>query len=223
MESELYEAMKSRHSVRRYKDIPLDKGTEEILRAEISACNSESGLHIQLVTDEPKAFDCFMAHYGKFSGVRNYIALVGKKDSDLDKKCGFYGERIVLTAQKAGLNTCWVAMSYKKIPKAFEIGKGEKLAAVIAVGTGANRGVPHRSKDAAAVSNINESSPEWFKAGVEAALLAPTAVNQQKFRFTQKENTVSAKAGIGFYTKMDLGIAKYHFELAAGKENFRWE
>ena len=23
-------------------------------------------------------------------------------------------------------------------------------------------------------------------------------------------------------TKVDLGIAKYHFELGAGKENFKW-
>jgi hypothetical protein len=24
------------------------------------------------------------------------------------------------------------------------------------------------------------------------------------------------------YSKMDLGIVKYHFELGAGKENFEW-
>ncbi|MEI3552822.1 MAG: nitroreductase family protein [Acutalibacteraceae bacterium] len=44
------------------------------------ACNQESGLHIQLVTNEPKAFDSFMAHYGKFKGVTNYLALIGKKN-----------------------------------------------------------------------------------------------------------------------------------------------
>lgn len=58
---------------------------------------------------------------------------------------------------------------------------------------------------------------------MEAALLAPTAVNQQKFHFTLRDGCVSAKAGlIGGCLKIDLGIVKCHFELGAGKENFRW-
>lgn len=81
------------------------------------------------------------------------------------------------------------------------------------------------------VSNASDITPKWFLRGVEAALLAPTAVNQQKFRFeyvsphgdgvhrVKAERTFSL---IG-YTKMDLGIAKYHFEVGAGKENFEWE
>ena len=60
------------------------------------------------------------------------------------------------------------------------------------------------------------------KKGVEAALLAPTAVNQQKFYLTLDGNKVKAKAGLGPCAKMDLGIVKYHFELGAGKENFEW-
>ena len=65
--------------------------------------------------------------------------------------------------------------------------------------------------------------PDWFKSGVEAELLAPTAMNQQKFLFSFDGNRVSAKAGMGFYTKVDLGIVKYHFEVGAGTENFEWE
>ena len=64
--------------------------------------------------------------------------------------------------------------------------------------------------------------PDWFKNGIDAALLAPTAMNQQKFVFSLNGDVVSAKAGVGFYSKIDLGIAKYHFEVGAGKENFRW-
>lgn len=59
--------------------------------------------------------------------------------------------------------------------------------------------------------------PDWFLAGVEAALLAATAMNQQKFYLTLKNDKVTAKAGLGFYTKMDLGIVKYHFEVASGR------
>ena len=37
-----------------------------------------------------------------------------------------------------------------------------------------------------------------------------------------KKNMSGINAGMGFYTKVDLGIAKYHFEIGAGKENFCW-
>lgn len=221
--AEEMEAMKERHSVRQYEDRPLDQNAVAALQEEISACNREGGLHIQLVTNEPKAFDGFMAHYGKFSGVRNYIAMIGKKGPDLEEKCGYYGERLVLKAQQLGLNTCWVAMTYSKIKTAFTVADGEKLCIVISLGYGKTNGVPHKSKSADAVAKADGVFPAWFKAGVEAALLAPTAMNQQKFLFTLDGNRVSAKAGFGFYTKIDLGIARYHFEIGAGKENFKWD
>lgn len=217
----LTEAMKARHSVRQYQNKPLETETIAALQAEIAACNQESGLHIQLVTNEPKAFDGFMAHYGKFSGVTNYIAMIGKKDG-LDEKCGYYGERLVLLAQQLGLNTCWVAMTYSKIKTAFVIDQGEKLCIVIALGYGESQGAPHKSKSVEEVAKTEGEMPDWFKSGVEAALLAPTAMNQQKFLFTLEGNKVSAKAGIGFYAKIDLGIVKYHFEIGAGRENFEW-
>ena len=218
----IIEAMNARHSVRQYQDSALAQSACARLQAEIDACNRESGLHIQLIVDEPKAFDGFMAHYGKFSGVRNYIAMIGKKGADLDEKCGYYGERLVLKAQKLGLNTCWVAMTYSKVKTAFTIDSGEKLCIVISLGYGKTKGVPHKSKSADAVTKADGSVPGWFRKGTEAALLAPTAMNQQKFLFTLNGNKVSAKAGFGFYSKIDLGIVKYHFEIGAGKENFQW-
>lgn len=219
----LTEAMKERHSVRQYRSQPLSEEAVSAMQAEIDACNQESGLHIQLVLDEPKAFDGFMAHYGKFRGVRNYIALVGKKDAKLDEKCGYYGERLVLKAQQLGLNTCWVAMTYSKIKTAFSIDRGEDLCAVISIGYGEAQGVPHKSKTVPEVAKTDGQMPDWFKSGIEAALLAPTAMNQQKFMFTLEGNRVAAKAGKGFYSKIDLGIVKYHFEVGVGKDQFQWE
>lgn len=219
---DLTEAIKNRHSVRQYEERAVEKEILNALQTEIEACNKEGNLHIQLVTNEPKAFDSFMAHYGKFSGVTNYIALIGKKGDRLDELCGYYGERLVLKAQQLGLNTCWVAMSYKKVNGAFQINKGEKLTVVIALGYGKTQCVQHKSKPAEAVSNLKSNSPEWFKSGVESALLAPTAMNQQKFTLNLDNGKVTAKAGTGFYTKIDLGIVKYHFEIGAGKENFTW-
>lgn len=219
---DLMEAMRRRHSVRAYQDRPLGAAAEELQRC-IEQCNRESGLHIQLVQNEPKAFAGRMARYGHFSNVKNYIVLIGKKGERLEEQCGYYGEKIVLRAQQMGLNTCWVALTYQKIPEAFTVAAGEKLVLVIAVGYGESEGTAHKSKSAEAVSHAPADAPQWFRSGVEAALLAPTAVNQQKFSFSLTgQNRVSAKAGFGFYTKVDLGIAKYHFELAAGTENFTW-
>lgn len=215
---ELIEAMKQRHSVRQYTNKKIEADILTKLQTEIDACNKKGDLHIQLITNEPQAFDSFMAHYGKFSGVTNYIALVGKKSDKLDELCGYYGERLVLKAQQLGLNACWVAMTYKKIPNAFKIDKGEKLTVVISLGYGKTQGVKHKIKRAEQVSNISAETPEWFKTGVEAALLAPTAMNQQKFKLNYADGKVTAKAGLGFYTKIDLGIVKYHFEVASGRK-----
>ena len=219
----LMEAMQARHSVRQYREEALRKEDAALLREDIEACNAESGLHIQLVCGEPKAFSGLLARYGKFSGVTNYIALVGKKGPDLSETCGYFGERIVLRAQQIGLNTCWVAMTYSKVPSAFSAGDGEKLCAVIAVGYGKTQGSGHRVKSLREVTEGEPPFPEWFVSGVEAALLAPTAMNQQKFRFALQGNRVSATAGSGFYTKLDLGIVKYHFAMGAGADAFTWD
>lgn len=152
---DIMEAMKKRHSVRQYIKRPLEENIVKELKREAEACNREGGLNIQLVTREPKAFDGFMAHYGKFSGVTDYIALIGEKDKYLDEKCGYYGERLVLKAQQLGLNTCWVAMTYKKVPGAFTANPGEKLTAVIALGYGMTQGEERKSKTLEQVSNIS--------------------------------------------------------------------
>lgn len=214
------ELMKARHSVRRFTDKPLEEDAVSILRDEIDTCNKEGGLHIQLVTGEPEAFQAGKPSYGQFKGCKNYLAMVGPKGKD--ESIGYYGERIVLKAMELGINSCWVALTYKKGKADVKIGAGEKLYMVVALGYGENQGVAHKVKDITKVSDYKSGDPEWYKAGVEAALLAPTAMNQQKFKFERSGDKVRAKAGLGFYTKTDLGIVKYHFELGADKGKELW-
>lgn len=218
------EAIKKRHSVRNYLNRKIDEELVAKLQSEIDTCNQESGLHIQMVIDEPKAFGGFMAHYGKFSGVQNYIALVGRKSDDLDEKIGYYGERLALAAQTLGLNTCWVALTFGKgIAKSrCQIDKGEKLVCVLTLGYGQTQGVAHKSKDMKNLCRATGEMPKWFLNGMEAAMMAPTATNQQKFFISLNGTRVSAKAAGGFYSKVDLGIVKYHFEIGAGVDNFKW-
>lgn len=219
----LQEAIVVRHSVRQYQEKAIEAPIIDRLNEEIALCNEAGRLHIQLVADEPQAFGGGMAKYGKFSGVGNYLAMVGPKGAD--EAIGYYGERIVLLAQTLGLNSCWVGLSFRKQPDRYSVAAGEKLYCVIALGYGATQGVQHPIKPVEKFVKVNGASPEWFRRGVEAALLAPTAVNQQKFEFELvDDHTVAAHARFTFigYGQLDLGIAKYHFEVAAGKENFSW-
>lgn len=213
---DMLELMKARHSVRQYTDRKIEQPVRDELMSLLQECNEESGLNMQIVFDEPDCFDSMMAHYGKFKGASNYIALIGKKSADLDEKCGYYGEKLVLKAQELGLNTCWVAMTYGKGKCAAKTASGEKRPVIIALGYGENQGVAHKNKELSAVCNCAGHMPDWFAKGMEGALLAPTAINQQKFYFTLEGDRVTAKAGKGFYTKVDLGIAKYHFEALSG-------
>lgn len=219
----LLEAIACRHSVRRYTDRPIEADKVEQLQAVIDEQNAEGGINMQLVLDEPEAFNCRLAHYGRFAGVRNYIALVGPKGKDLNTVLGYYGERVVLEAQRLGLNTCWVALTFKKKAVRAEIRQGEELGAVISIGYGQTQGHGHKIKSIAQVSSVEGEMPDWFRRGVEAALLAPTAVNQQQFKFLlSRPNTVIAKRGLGIYTQLDLGIVKCHFEVGAGSDTFVW-
>ena len=211
----LEEAIEARHSVRAYKEQPLAENVVKVLEEKIAVLNREGKLHIQLIQNEPKAFLGTMAKYGKFRNVGNYIVMAGQKADDLDERVGYYGEQLVLLAQTLG--------------GTYELGEDEKIACYIAIGYGESQGVSHKIKTVEQVSNISDITPLWFKKGIEAALLAPTAVNQQKFSFEyigmrNNRHQVRAKKGFSMigYTKMDLGIAKYHFEIGAGEVNFEW-
>ena len=225
----ILEAIEARHSVRKYTARAIEPEIVATLRDCIDKCNSEAGLHIQLVTEEPEAFASGLLKYGAFSGVRNYLVMAGKKGRDVEEKIGYYGEKIVLLAQTLGLNSCWVGLTYKKIPGAFALAEGETVHCVIALGYGENQGVQHPLKPVEKFYELASGQdgvvPQWFLDGMKAAMLAPTAINQQKFKFIlHPDSTVEARALFSFagYAAMDLGIVKCHFEAGAGADNFKW-
>ena len=222
----LSEAIKSRHSVRQYTDRPIEASAVATLRSAIEQYNAESGLNIQLVLEEPKAFSGrYVTTYGNFSGVRNYIVMAAPRGRDWEEKVGYYGELVILLAQTLWLNTCWAGLTYRKVPEAYKLREGDVIHCEISLGYGETQGRQHRNRPMEKFYEADGQIPQWFKAGVEAAMLAPTAVNQQKFKFILHEgNRVEAKPLFSLigYTYIDLGIAKCHFEIGAGKENFRW-
>ena len=123
---ELIEAIKARHSVRKYLDRPIEKAKAAQLREAIDRVNEAGGLNVQLVLNEPKAFSSGLWKYGQFSGVQNYLVMAGPKGKEAEEKIGYYGEELVLLAQTIGLNTCWVGLTYKKIPGTFTLRDGSR-------------------------------------------------------------------------------------------------
>ena len=210
--------IRERHSVRSYLDKKIEKDKVDELNKLIDDINKKEDLNIQLILYDREVFDKFILQYGRLKNCNNYIALIGKKDSLLEEKVGYFGEQIVLKAGELGLNTCWVAGTYKKSAVKAKINSNEKLVCIIALGYRETNGVVRRSKSIEDVTD-SEQYPDWFKKGIEFALLAPTAINQQKFKFEYvDENIVKAIALKGHLTKVDLGIVKYNFELGANKK-----
>ena len=213
----IMEAIDARHSVRAYRDEPIGQEKRQQLDQFAESCSQASGLHIFIRYDDPAGFDSRLARYGHFRNVRNYIVLAGRKDPEFDYRCGYYGEKIVLFAQQLGLNTCWAALTFNKRKVRELIPEGETLCMVIALGYGETQGSTRKSKTAAEVTE-NGTDAAWFQQGIDAALKAPTAVNQQKFLFSVREGEVTVRVkGIGSVTRVDLGIVACHFEAASGK------
>lgn len=212
----ILEAIDARHSVRAYQDKAISQEDRQQLDWFVEKCNQESGLHIFIRYDDPDGFDSRLAHYGNFRNVKNYIVLSGKKTADFDYLFGYYGEKIVLFSQQHGLNTCWAALTFNKKKVRELIPAGETLCMVIALGYGETQGTARKSKSAQDVADVTSDQP-WFSKGIDAALKAPTAVNQQKFLFSMKDGEPFIRVkGLGSYTKVDLGIVAYHFEVASG-------
>lgn len=219
---DVLELMKTRHSVRIYNDRQLEAETLNILNSLINECNDESGLNIQICLNERRAFKGLMGRLGKFKNVSNYIAITGENSPNIEELVGYYGQKIVLKATELGLGTCWVGKSYSKGKCSCEVKNGDKLYCVITFGYYDKGGVPHKTKSIEELSQVNGQMPEWFRKGMEATQLAPTALNHQKFQISLDGNTVTAKPGSGVSTKIDLGIVKYHFEKGAGNSNWTW-
>lgn len=215
----LLEAIDARHSVRVYNTTPIPKVIRSQLDAFVQTCNEEGNLNITIRYDDPDGFDSRLAHYGSFRNVSNYIVLAGKKDDSFDFRCGYYGEKIVLLAQQLGLNTCWAALTFNKKKVRGLVAPRDTLCMVIALGYGETAGSARKSKEVSDVIGSKGTVPDWFQNGIEAALKAPTAMNQQKFVFGMKDGQPAAKIkGMGPYTKVDLGIVAYHFEVGSGRK-----
>lgn len=215
--------MKSRHAVRQYTDKKIEGETLEELKKVISSAKEKSGLKFQLLLNEPNAFDCRMSRKLGFKNANNYIAIIGKKTFENEMNAGYFGTEIVLKAQELGLNTCFVAATFSKRKAKYTLNAGEKLICIITVGYGETQGTAHINCSIDKLCDFRGDMPPWFMKGMEYAMLAPTALNKQKFCLILRNgNEVKLTDRGGACKGVTLGIVKYHFEKGAGKENFKF-
>lgn len=215
--------MKMRHSVRQYTDRKIEGEILEKLKAQLVSAEKKSGLRFELILNEQSAFDCMLAKKVGFKNAVNYIAVIGKKTFENEMKAGYFGTEIVLFAQEIGLNTCFVCGTYSRRKVKCELQKGEKILCIIAVGYGETQGTAHINCSIDKLCDFRGDMPPWFMKGMDYAMLAPTALNKQKFCFIlRNRNEVKLISRGGSCKGVTLGIVKYHFEAGAGKENFKF-
>ena len=218
----LKEAIDSRRSIRKYLNEAIEKEKVDKLNEIIDELNKTLDLHIQLVlNDVDVSTKNGKPKYGAFENAYNYFVLAGKRCKNLNEKLGYAGECLALNCVTMGLGTCFVGMSYTNNKDKYVLNKGESLDLVLYVGYPNGTRGARKSKTYDDVAK-GENVPNWFKDGVNAALKAPTALNQQKFTLEYKNGKVKARYGLGVYTKTDLGIVKYNFEIGAGVDSSIW-
>ncbi len=219
---EIKEAIRQRHTVRKYTNQPIPVDMVMLLNTRIADNNAKHGVYLKLVTDNSDGIGG-MAKLLLARNVCNYIILAGRDCPDLDEKLGYCGADLILYAQTLGLNTWWCGgMFDSKAAAKHLVGSKVRVNGVIAIGYGQTQGVPHKSKTAEDISIYDGEAPQWFRDGVRALLYAPTAMNKQPYAVAGRGNGVTLTAGGGRYSGINLGIGKYHFEVGAGKENFQW-
>ena len=224
------ETIRERHSVREYDGKPLARVEFDALGAVVEECARESGLDIQLVGDNPEVFNV-IARFGLIRGCRTHVAFVvddaKAHDVAADEAIGYWGQKIVLAAQDMGLNTCWCALCSRRKSRAV-VAPGKKIRLIIAVGHGKTQGFTRKTKSVEALSSVEcAKAPAWFAVAMEAAQLAPTAMNNQNFKITLLSDgkTVRIEAPQSGLNVIDEGIVRRNFEIAANEAgaDWRWE
>ena len=225
----LLEAIDIRRSRRKYLDTPIEPEAAEKLRALAEEYSALAGARIELVFDNGDAFNGLRKSYGMLSGVRNYAGLIAGNGDDLAReRLGYYGELLMLHAVAMGLGTCWVGGSFDRNACPFALEEGEKIICTITLGYNKEKnsaresliyGITHRkTKALEQLYRSDVPAPDWFLDGMRAVQKAPSAVNRQPVLFTYKDGEVTAAMVDDGGDLLDLGIAKLHFELGAGRK-----
>lgn len=227
------DAIFDRISRRSYDGVPLTNEEQEKLQPHLDSASSASSLRFSVLIDGGRAFDSMRKTYGTFHGVRSLVVIVGDvADEQRWEKAGYFGERIILEATHLGLGTCWIGGTYDKNDPMFAVGEGEELLLVITIGQVRKqptlkekilRGLTHRkSKSLEEMCRGERPLSETEREAMRAVQHAPSAMNKQKVLFVVRESEICAGVPDDYiFDRVDLGIAKLHYEAVAGGY-FEW-
>lgn len=243
-----YEAIPPRRSRRQFDNaVPVSATVMDRLSSVCREFHPFPHARAVLVTESVgEIFRGIVGGYGKISGAAAFIAFIGNmKSNSVQEEVGYTGEGIILEASALGLGTCWVGGFFKPevVNKLVTLQPDEKVLAVTPVGYTTNRIAffeklmtgfersHHRLPLSRLVTDMNGFTwPEGLKASLEAARLAPSAINRQPWGFSVgKDNvTVYVRSNVPDFSvskRLDCGIAMLHIEAAALKYGIKgaWE
>jgi hypothetical protein len=235
--SRWYEVIWIRRSRRQFDSSPLDPYALERLDTVCKSFRPFTGVRAVLVNHAADTvFKGIVSHYGKIKGAPAFIAFIGNmEDPNVHEKLGYTGEGIVLEATALKLGTCWVGVSFhaELASRLALIKKDEKVLALTPVGytreiwsleekimTGFGRTHKRKPVEKLLKGERETSLPEWVQAALEAARVAPSAINRQPWRFSIARSSITIsvdnlKDTLNISKRLDCGIAMLHIELAS--------
>ena len=227
---DIMQAIDERISCRAYDEREVEAEKLDQLAACIEEGNAAGGLRMVLVRPEDGGSKLRLAK-AMFAGrPSTYVALISGTSEEERDRLGYYGEKVALLAQQLGLATCWVAGTYDRGTVEVPLNPGEELFSVMPVGYAAPKmplkqrtvraALRRRDKKPTTVYAGYDGAPDWTRAGIDAVIKGPSAVNGQPWVFVDSIRGISAtlpdnKRGVEL---IDLGIAKLHFQLGAASK-----
>jgi hypothetical protein len=227
-----FSAIFFRHSQRKYSGEEPEKNKADRLETVCGDFRPFSGARAVIVREpSDDVFRGVIGSYLKVTGAPYYVAFIGDmRERTVQEITGYLGEGIILEATALGFNTCWVGGFFRQdaVAKQINLQENERVLAISPIGYSKDKtdrvGVStktHKRKDLSGlVTSGHVEKNTWSKTAVEAARLAPSAVNRQPWRFEVGENAItinadSARLEFGVSRRLDCGIAMLHIELGA--------
>lgn len=185
--------------------------------------------------------------YGIISGANTYICGVVKREEPDLILLGYLFEKIILFATSLNLGTCWLGGTFKRsdFAEKAELNEGESFICATPVGYAAekksikDRGIRRMAKSDQRkdfkeiffdrdLNPLNKEKLGIYGEALEMVRIGPSASNKQPWRIIKDDNsyhlylerTPDYAKDLGYDIQLlDMGIAKYHFEITLKENN----